>query len=261
VNKKNDFSNYKQVEANRYNKRSENVLNNKTFNNKNIVVGSDAVHLIFRRPYLAFEKEIKKNSSKGKRLLDVCCGDGLHSFSGVKFGDSVVVSDIAEKSVELVLQKALNLELEIQGVVADAEKLPFAEKSFDIITCAGSLSYVDIKLFVPSIYNILDVNGVFIAVDSFNYNIFYKFNRFLHYLKGERTWKVNSQIPDFRTIKLLKSKFSKVEVRFYGIFLFLAPLLKFFFNDEKVAIILENMDSKYSFLRKFAFKIVIIAHK
>jgi len=141
------YTNFKDIETNRYNERSKLILSKKSEILNNFKFGSEAISVIFRKPYEFYEAQIKKHLSPDKKHLDVCCGDGTHSFTGVRLGATVVVSDIAEKSVELVLHRANQMNFSITGVVADAEKLPFLNNSFDVITCAGSLSYVDINVF------------------------------------------------------------------------------------------------------------------
>ena len=56
------------------------------------------------------------------------------------------------------------------------ESLPFKDKSFDIVACAGGLSYGDNKKVANEIYRVLKDNGSFICIDSLNENPFYKFN-------------------------------------------------------------------------------------
>ena len=67
------------------------------------------------------------------------------------------------------------------------ELLPFDNEIFDIVACAGGLSYGDNKLVLNEIYRVLKPKGMFICIDSLNENPIYKFNRYLHYLRGNRT--------------------------------------------------------------------------
>ena len=50
-------------------------------------------------------------------------------------------------------------------VVARAEHLPFAPGSFDIVTAAGALNYVDLDLFLPDLARVLAADGLMVIYD------------------------------------------------------------------------------------------------
>lgn len=50
-------------------------------------------------------------------------------------------------------------------VAAVAERLPFAAASFDLVTAAGSLNYVDIAAFLPELARVLTGRGVMVVYD------------------------------------------------------------------------------------------------
>jgi ubiquinone/menaquinone biosynthesis C-methylase UbiE len=251
----------KLIEYERYNKRSEENLKKLNSENIHLRLGAKSLPEFLQSPYIKYEELIREYATQGKALLDVCCGDGMHSLAGAGQGAEIHVSDISEKSVELVINKGKFLGYDIQGIAADAEKLPHSDNSFDIITCAGSLSYVDLNAFMNEVDRILRPGGVFICVDSFNHNPIYKFNRFVHFLKGNRTWTVNSRIPNLTTLQKIKSHFINMKVSYYGIFSFLAPFLALFLDKKKVKRQLDKLDHQFFFLKKYSFKIVIIATK
>ena len=68
----------------------------------------------------------------------------------------------------------------------DMENLPFKNESFDIVICSGSLSYGDHKIVRNEIFRVL--NSFFICIDSLDHNLIYKINRFIHFLRGKRTF-------------------------------------------------------------------------
>ena len=102
-------------------------------------------------------------------------------------------------------------------------------------------------------------DGKPIVVDSFNHNIFYRINRFIHYLKGERTWYVIKNIPDKKTLQKIANKFDIIDVKYFGIFIFISPILKLFFSEVKTKQIIDKLDHFFSFFKKYSFKIVITA--
>jgi SAM-dependent methyltransferase len=50
-------------------------------------------------------------------------------------------------------------------IVGRAESLPFAAGSFDLVTAAGSLNYVDLDLFLPALARVLAPGGVMVIYD------------------------------------------------------------------------------------------------
>ncbi|HCT81864.1 MAG TPA: hypothetical protein DGG94_21220 [Micromonosporaceae bacterium] len=96
-----------------------------------------------------------------KRALDIGCGAGL---------SAAALSDVAETVVGLEPQQ--NMLTHRRAVapaarfaVGRAERLPFAAESFDLITAAGSLNYVDLHRFLPEAGRVLSPEGKLIVYD------------------------------------------------------------------------------------------------
>jgi len=73
----------------------------------------------------------------GARLLDVACGSGGFLRRALDRGLDVVGVDVSPVAVGLAQERLPEVELH----VADAEQLPFADSSFDVVTCLGSLEH------------------------------------------------------------------------------------------------------------------------
>ena len=86
-------------------------------------------------------------------------------------------------------------------------------------------------------------------------------NRYIHYLKGERTLSTLNRMPDITTIQILNSRFKSVPVNYFGIFSFLGPVFQKIIGDIKAKKIIDRLDNRMSFLKNQAFKIVLIAKK
>jgi ubiquinone/menaquinone biosynthesis C-methylase UbiE len=250
----------KEIEYQRYNqKSSEEISIAAKIIQKS---GAEAIPYAIRSPYLRYEELIKLNIKPGvTKLLDICCGNGIHSLTAAKAGAIITATDIAENSIEIAKIRAENENLKIEFLVSDAEKLSFRDEEFDVITCAGSLSYLDMEIFIPLVKRMLKTGGKFIIVDSFNHNIVYRSNRFIHYLRGKRSLSTLKRMPTVNTIKYISSHFSSLETEYFGIFSFLTPILSKFNSPEKTKSIIDSLDNRFKFLNKFSFKIVIIATK
>jgi SAM-dependent methyltransferase len=72
----------------------------------------------------------------GHRVLDVAAGSGNVALRAAEAGAEVVASDITEESLAIGEARARAAGLALDWVVADAQALPFADASFDVVTSA-----------------------------------------------------------------------------------------------------------------------------
>jgi ubiquinone/menaquinone biosynthesis C-methylase UbiE len=250
----------KELEYNRYNKSSANKIDK--LEDTVMPEGSAAYPLYLSTPYLFYESILAENIRPGMKVLDLCCGDGIHSLFLARLGADVIAVDIAENSIKLAELRAEKAGLHgIHFMAADADELPFAEGEFDVITCVGSLSYVELYPFINKVHSLLKEDGKFICVDSFNHNPIYRLNRYIHYLKGERTLSTLNRMPSRQTISFLNSRFQLVNVNYFGIFAFIGSLFQKIWGSEKTKLIIDKSDQWMSILKSQAFKIVIVAFK
>ena len=137
----------------------------------------------------------------------------------------------------------------------NAEKIKYNDDMFDLVTIVSSLSYLKLSDTLSEVLRVLKKDGKLIVVDSFNHNIFYRINRFIHYLKGERTWYVIKNIPDKKTLQKIANKFDIIDVKYFGIFIFISPILKLFFSEVKTKQIIDKLDHFFSFLKNILSKL------
>lgn len=251
--------NHTQIEKNRYEKRSRYKINNLESINLDIV-GSEQEGIIFSSPYIYFENQIKLHTNKNHLVLELCGGDGCYSLHTSRICKKVYSTDISKESIEIGKIRAKKMKIKnICFEVMNAEKIKYNDDMFDLVTIVSSLSYLKIDEALIEVKRVLKKDGKLIIVDSFNHNIFYRINRFIHYLKGERSWYVIKNIPDKKTIDKISNKFDLVDIEHFGIFIFLSPILKLFYSDKKVKHIIDKLDDNFKLFKKFAFKIVLVA--
>jgi len=77
-------------------------------------------------------------SLAGKTILDVGAGSGRHSFQAAAAGAQVVAVDLGD-SIDVARR---NLPADVLTVQADAERLPFAPESFDLVMSIGVLHHL-----------------------------------------------------------------------------------------------------------------------
>ncbi len=67
------------------------------------------------------------------RILDVACGTGLN-FPFFPSTSKITAVDLSQRMLDVAHQKAINLNLNVHTQVMDAQKLEFADGSFDTVT-------------------------------------------------------------------------------------------------------------------------------
>lgn len=89
--------------------------------------------------YILGVKRLRKQTMSKARgiILDVACGTGLnlHFFPRAS---NITAVDLSPGMLEIARQKAVQLRLNVEAKVMDAQKLDFADTSFDTVTSALS---------------------------------------------------------------------------------------------------------------------------
>src|SRR5262245_45689186 len=82
--------------------------------------------------------------SPGQRVLDVAAGTGNVAIRAAQAGASVVASDLTPENFDAGRQAARESGVDLEWVEGDAEKLPFGDAEFDVVTSSFG------ALFAPS---------------------------------------------------------------------------------------------------------------
>lgn len=97
-------------------------------------------------------------SLKGKRILDLGSGPGVHSLYFKQQGLSPICLDLSMEMAKLCKEKGLEV------VIGDLEHLPFTDSAFDGVWAYTSLLHipkVDLPLVLKNIKSILTSQGIF----------------------------------------------------------------------------------------------------
>lgn len=79
-----------------------------------------------------------------ERVLDVGCGEGRHTFEAVCRGAHVVSLDLDPAGLRTTAGGAFDLgpPASHNAVQGDANRLPFADRNFDVVMCAETLEHI-----------------------------------------------------------------------------------------------------------------------
>jgi ubiquinone/menaquinone biosynthesis C-methylase UbiE len=93
---------------------------------------------------------------KGKKVLDLGCGTGVHSAHFLSKGATVTGADISGEMLKIATKKHPAAEF----VLADMKKLPFVDSCFDIVFSGLAIHYVkDIKAVFREANRVLKPEG------------------------------------------------------------------------------------------------------
>lgn len=221
--------------------------------------GSAAIAPILRAPYLAYEEALRRVIAPSDRVLELGAGTGLHTQALLRTGAHVTATDISPNALALLardLGPGAGDRLETR--VADMERLPFENESFDVVVCAGSLSYGDPETVDAEVSRVLRPGGSFVCVDSLNHNPVYRFNRWVHFLRGHRSRSTLRRMPDMRRIASIGSHFERVQVRYFGGLTWVMSLVARAAGDQRAAALSDALDRRLRVTRS-AFKFVLVA--
>jgi len=112
-------------------------------------------------------KSVKKENPK--TLLDIATGTGDLAIAMAKETDAKITGfDLSAGMLEVGKRKIAeeNLQDRIEMIQGDAEKMPFADDSFDVITVAfGVRNFENLKNGLDDIYRVLKPGGKFIILE------------------------------------------------------------------------------------------------
>lgn len=106
---------------------------------------------------------LKEIPDKNGKLLDIGCGVGdfIESFNYYRPGMKISAVDISKKAISLAKERKIKAEFK----VANAQKLPFKNNSFDVVTCFDLIEHVQYPTkAIKEIFRVLKPGGIFHAL-------------------------------------------------------------------------------------------------
>lgn len=131
--------------------------------------GSERAFLHVSEPYRAFERLLRDlRKPEGSRLLDLCCGTGVHSILPAKLDWSVVGIDLSEDSIRAArwLAATNGVADRCEFLAGDALEWRPQLGTFDLVFTSGSLYYLDFDRACHVIDKYLNDNGHFICIET-----------------------------------------------------------------------------------------------
>lgn len=200
--------------------------------------------------YYAIERESRQAvldwfqaNTPGKKVLDLCCGNGDDSVLIAKYGAKEVLGlDISDVSVENCQRLAKNNGVDNTAtfVVGDAENTGLPDNNFDIITEYGALHHIDLDKCMAEMARIMKPDGKMICTEALAHNIpIHLYRKLTPKIRTE--WEVDHILrrPQFET---MKKYFHNVDMKFYHLFTLAAVPFRNTSLFEPMLAILEKLD-------------------
>lgn len=151
---------------------------------------------------------------KGKKVLDVGCGNGYVSSLFAKEGAYAYGIDITPTGIKLCQKRFQTMGLSGDFQVANAEDLPFKDNTFDCVTSMGVLHHVpNTEKAVQEIYRVLKPGGRLIVMFYHKNSALFRINFTLRALFGKKT--KQQLVNDFDGVGNPKGfVYSKSELKF-----------------------------------------------
>jgi ubiquinone/menaquinone biosynthesis C-methylase UbiE len=213
-----------------------------------------------RTPYTYYDSRLRELITEGASVLELGAGTGNNTLVPLKAAGAITALDISGESLKVLRRRLTKFGFPVQPLIGDIESLPFRSGSFDFVISAGSLSYGNNTKVMGEILRVLKPGSIFVCVDSLNNNPIYRVNRFIHYLRGNRSKSTMLNMPSIRMIESYRANFASVETKFYGAGSFLARILDYLCGEARAQAVLDLVDRLIG-VKRSAFKFVMIAKK
>jgi SAM-dependent methyltransferase len=249
------------VDVSRYDDRARNLLSSQDEKrgDRAAANGASSIEPVFRAPYLFYEQCVRRLVRSEHAVLELGAGIGRHTPVLLETGAMVTATDLSPNSTALLERNLGSVSAgRLRTRVADLEALPFEDASFDVVACAGSLSYGDPKVVDAEIRRVLRPRGAFVCVDSLNHNPIYRLNRWLQYLRGARTRSTLVRMPTLARLDSITAHFTSADVRYFGAVSWAMPVVTWITGQQRAASFSDAFD-RLVHTQRLAFKFVLVA--
>jgi SAM-dependent methyltransferase len=161
---------------------------------------------------------------EGMRVLDFGCGHAMASVIMARQGARVVGLDLSQGYLAEARQRAAHNGVQLGLLMADGNRLPFADGSFDRIWGNAILHHLDLAKVATEIARVLAPGGIAVFCEPWGENWLLRLARGrLGYPSKERT--VDEEPLRQKDLAIFKPRFADMEVEGYQLLAMVARVL------------------------------------
>lgn len=181
----------------------------------------------------------KLGDLRGKRVLDYGCGHGMAAVVLARRGATVTAFDLSPGYVREAEERAAANGVSVRFVVADGERLPFADQSFDAVWGSAVLHHLDLAKAGAELRRVLAPGGVAVFSEPWGGNPLLEFaRRRLPYPGKHRT-------PDERPLTAkdlapLRAHFPELRVDGFQ----LLGMVRRVWRNRRLGVLLDGVDGR-----------------
>jgi ubiquinone/menaquinone biosynthesis C-methylase UbiE len=126
----------------------------------------DRVRQCFLEPEQWFIEWAQILNPKGLKVLDLGCGNGRNAIALAKMGAIVKGIDVSSVALELLQNRAKKENVEVETFMGNMNRLPFPDRTFDMVICYNAIFNTSLKSIKESIKEtkrVLKKNAIFLV--------------------------------------------------------------------------------------------------
>ena len=119
------------------------------------------------RPREVLVDLVESGRARPTEALDLCCGAGTNPVYLVERGFEVTVLDIADRAVELTIEKACQAGVNVNILIGDFVSLPFTDEKFNFVFDFGCFHHVKTgnrAAFIEGVHRVIKSGGTYLMV-------------------------------------------------------------------------------------------------
>lgn len=142
-----------------------------------------------RYAHLEQYQSVVAHVQSGQSVLDAGCGEGVLSVMLAKKGARVVGCDLSEPNIARAKEYAKSEGVSVDFLVGDASKLPFPDKTFDVVVSSHVLEHLpDFDVGLRELFRVSKGKAVVAVPTALNGLSFVQLGGGWFYLKGLRSF-------------------------------------------------------------------------
>lgn len=196
----------------------------------------------------------------GLRVLDFGCGHGMASVVLARRGAHVTAFDLSTGYVSEARRRATANDVEVEFLVADGQRLPFTDASFDRVWGNAILHHLDLAQAGSELRRVLRPGGVAVFCEPWGDN------PLLNFARRRLPYPGKGRTPDEKPLRLhdleaLRSFFPALEVHGYQFLSMLRRVLRPGWLMRRLERCDDWLLSRFSGLRRFCRYAVLILRR